>query len=303
MTYPAGYPLPSSTTSENAPTHEASRPVSPTKDLRSSPHLSARKLAGIRERLSPRDLEILATVARFRILTGEQLQRLFWPDGSPETRARLARHGLARLRNLGVIAPLARRVGGVRSGSQGLTYAVGIAGQRLLAGEGSTRRARYPHTPGERHLAHTLAIARVHVELMERARHGGSSEVLDYDPEPLCWRPYMAGFGVRQICKPDAYARIGAGEYILSWLLELDMATEALPTIERKARRHLDYHRSGEAKRTHGVSPRVVWIAPGEDRVQAIQRTLAALPPEAARLFVATTAEQAASVLTGEVQR
>lgn len=301
MSYPPGYPPASSTTSR-IPTAGAESPaVPPTKDRRSSPHISARQLAHIHEHLSPRDLEILIAVARFRVLSGRQLQRLFWPEGSAETRARLARHGLARLSRMGVLAPLARRVGGVRSGSQGLTVAVGIAGQRLLATEGSTRRARYPHTPGERHLAHTLAIASVYVELVERDRRG-ECELLAYDPEPACWRPYLAGFGVRQICKPDAYVRLGAGEYVRSWLLELDMATEALPTIERKARKHLEYHRSGEAKRTHRVAPRVAWITPDEHRAQAIQRVLENLPPKATQLFVVTTAGQTASVLTGEAQ-
>ncbi|MGD1056964.1 MAG: replication-relaxation family protein [Solirubrobacteraceae bacterium] len=302
MSYPAGYPIASSTSAGPTAAGVRFRRVPPTKDLRSSPHISARKLAGIRQRLSDRDLEILAAVARFRALSGEQLQRLFWPEGSPETRARLARHGLARLSRLSVISPLARRVGGVRSGSQGLTFALGIAGQRLLAAEGSTRRARYPHTPGERYLAHTLAVARVYVELVERSRQG-ACELLAYDPEPACWRPYLAGFGTRVVLKPDAYAKLGSGEYLYSWLLELDMASEALPTIERKARRHLDYHRSGEARRTHGVAPRVLWITPDEHRAQAIHRVLEALPPEAARLFVVTTAKQAVSVLTGEAQR
>lgn len=302
MTYPLGYPLASRATFQDTPSDAGSRPVPPTKDLRSYSHLSARKLARIRDRLSPRDLEILTAVARFRVLSGEQLQRLFWPDGSPETRARLARHGLARLRGLGVITPLARRVGGVRSGSQGLTFAVGVAGQRLLARSDSMRRARYPHTPGERHLAHTLAIARLYVELVERARRDSSTEVLAYDPEPLCWRPYIAGFGGRQICKPDASVRLGAGQYILSWLLELDMSTEALPTIERKARSHLDYHRSGEAKRTHGVSPRVAWIVPDQERAEAVQLALDRLPTEATRLFAVATADQATALLTNEAR-
>lgn len=307
MSYPAGYPLASSTGARPTAARVGSRRIPPTQDLRSSPHLSARKLASIRQRLSDRDLEILATVARFRVLSGELLQRLFWPEGSPETRARLARHGLARLSRLGVISPLARRVGGVRAGSQGLTFAVGIAGQRLLAGEGVTRRARYPHTPGERYLAHTLAVARVYIELVERSRQGqGGCELLAYDPEPRCWRPYPAGLGTRVVLKPDAFTKLGAGEsgdFLYSWLLELDMATEALPTIERKARKHLDYHRSGEARRTHGVSPRVLWITPDEHRAHAIHRALEALPADAARLFAVTTTEQAIGVLTGEVSR
>jgi hypothetical protein len=301
VTYPAGYPLASSATIEIAGSGGGFLAVSPTKDLRSSSRLSARRLARLRDRLSARDLEILASVARFRVLSGEQLQRLFWPDGTPATRTRLARHGLARLSTLGVISPLARRVGGVRAGSQGLTFAVGLAGQRLLApDDASKRRARGPYTPGARYLAHTLAVARIYVELVEAERRG-IADVLAFDPEPACWRGFMGPYMARMTVKPDAYLKLAVGDYEYSWLLELDMATEALSTIERKARRHLDYHRSGEARRTHGVSPRVLWIVPDEERATAIQHALDRLPADAHRLFAITITSTAAALLTNGV--
>jgi hypothetical protein len=288
VTYPLGYPLASSGIPKNAPGGGGSAPTRPTKDLRSCSRFSARQVARIGERLSARDREILATVARFRAMSGEQLQRLFWPDGTPATRARLARHGLARLSDLGVLAPLARRVGGVRAGSRGRCFAVGLAGQRLLAKEGSNRRARHPHTPGERYLAHTLAVAHIYVELMEAERQG-RADLLAFDPEPACWRTYLGPFGARLVLKPDAYVKLGIGDYEFSWLVELDLATEALTTIERKAQRHFDYHRSGEARRTHGVSPRVAWIVPDEQRAEALRLTLSRLPAETERLFVVST--------------
>jgi len=297
MTYPIGYPLASSGTRESARNSGGFLAVSPTQDLRSSSRLSVRKLADIRRRLSARDLAILALVARFRVLSGEQLQRLFWPNGTPQTRTRLARHGLARLSTLGVITPLARRVGGVRSGSQGLTFAVGLAGQRLLAPDASKRRARGPYTPGERYLAHTLAVAEIYVELVE-AEHAGIAELIAFEPEPACWRTYAGPYMTQLTLKPDAYLKLAVGDYEYSWLLELDMATEALTTIERKAHRHLDYHHSGEARRTHGVSPRVAWIAPNENRAAAIGQTLDRLPTEAARLFAITTTSTATALLT-----
>jgi hypothetical protein len=297
VTYPLGYPLASSRTRENARNGGDSQSICPTKDLRSSSHLSARKLAVIGDRLSPRDHEVLETVGRFRAMSGEQLQRLFWPQGSPQTRARLARHGLARLSELGVLTPLARRVGGVRAGSRGSCFAVGLAGQRLLNDGGSKRRARSPYTPGERYLAHTLAVAQIYVELVEAGRRG-AADLLAFESEPGCWRPYLGPFVARLVLKPDAYLKLGIGEYECSWLLELDMATEALTTIERKARRHLDYHRSGEARRSQGVSPRVAWIVPDEQRAGAVQRALDRLPAEATRLFAVAIGAGAVACLT-----
>ena len=44
-----------------------------------------------------------------------------------------ARRALQRLTKLGLLATLERRIGGVRSGSDGLIYRLGPAGQRLQA--------------------------------------------------------------------------------------------------------------------------------------------------------------------------
>ncbi len=302
MTYPLGYPLASSGTGETARNGGDFVSSSPTKDLRPSSRFSARKLSAIRDRLSARDLEVLGTVGRFRVMSGQQLQRLFWPGGSQQTRARLARHGLARLSELTVITPLARRIGGVRAGSRGLTFAVGLAGQRLLASGDATRRVRHPYTPGERYLAHTLAVAEIYVQLVEAERRG-MAELLAFDAEPACWRPYRGPYAARLMLKPDAALKLGLGDYEFSWLLELDMATEALTTIERKARRHLDYHRSGEARRTEEVSPRVAWIVPDQQRLDALQLVLERLPAEAGRLFTLATSAGAITLLTAGAER
>jgi protein involved in plasmid replication-relaxation len=293
VSYPPGYPLVSSRNPGTARTGGGSHRSSPTKDLRSYSRLSARQLAAIEARLSARDREILKAVGRFRAMSGEQLQRLFWPEGSPQTRARLARHGLARLTELEVLAPLARRIGGVRSGSAGRCFAVGLAGQRLLATEASTRRVRRPYTPGERFLAHTLAVCNLYVELV-----ASGVEVLAYDAEPDCWRPYLAAYGARAVCKPDAYFKLATTEYEYSWLVERDMATESLGTVERQARRHLDYHRSGVERRTRGVAPRVAWIVPDERRAEAVQAALDRLPAEAKKLFAVATSADAITLLT-----
>jgi hypothetical protein len=297
MTYPPEYPLASSGVLPAAPNGGRSRATGATKDspLSSSPpaRLSARKLAALDARLSVRDQEVMLLVRRFRVMSGAQLQRLFWPEGSPQTRARLARHGLSRLCDLGVLAPLARRVGGVRSGSSGRCFALGIA-----AGAQGHRQARSPYTPGERYLAHTLAVAELYVELVEGERWG-LAQLHTFDPEPACWRPYPGPWGSRRTLKPDAYCKVGAGEWAYSWLVERDMATESSVTIERKARRHLDYLQSGTELRARGVAPRVVWIVPDEQRAEVISAVLERLGGEARKLFVVAPAADALAALTG----
>jgi hypothetical protein len=295
---PLGSPLASSAGTQSAPTGGDSGPVTPTKDLRPSRRLSPQQLAVISQQLSQRDREALRLVSRFRVMSGAQLGRLLWPEGSPQTRGRLARRGLARLVRLDVLQPLARRVGGARAGSASTTFAVGRAGQYLLQSERpSKRRVRRAHTPGERYLAHTLAVAGLYVGLVE-AQRWGLVELTTFSPEPKCWRPYPGAFGAPLVLKPDAYLSLAIGEYEYSWLIEQDMATEAQTTIESKARRYHDYYRTGTEQAARGVFPRVLWIVPDPSRAEVVSETLTRLPTEAHRLFAVTAAADALALLT-----
>jgi hypothetical protein len=253
----------------------------------------------VAERLSQRDWEVLRLVARFRVMSGAQLARLLWPHGELGTRARLARRGLARLAALEVLERLPRRVGGVRAGSEGLVFALGRGGQRLLAREQrSGRRVRRAYAPGARYLAHALGVCELYVALIE-AQRGGLTELLAFDPEPACWRRYPGPYGAGFVAKPDAYVRLGVGEYELSWFVEVDMATEAQTTLAHKARRYVDLYRAGVEQSTRGVFPRVAWIAPDTARVEVIRAALGRLPNHH-ELFVVTSASEAASVLGTE---
>jgi hypothetical protein len=198
------------------------------------------------------------------------------------------------LARLGVLQPLSRRVGGERSGSASTTFAVGRAGQYLLK---SGRRVRAAHTPGARYLAHTLAVAQLYVDLVAVERQE-QAELVRFEPEPECWRPYMAGFGARQILKPDAFLKLARGDYEFSWFIEQDMATEALTTVKSKAARYHDYFRTGTEQSARGVFPRVVWTVPDERRAEAVRETLGQLPAPAHRLFVVATTADALALLT-----
>jgi len=116
----------------------------------------------IAEGLSDRDRAILADIARVRVLTGRQVERLHFARLEGAHRDRTRRRVLERLVDLGLLTPMERRIGGVRAGSAGLVFALGPAGQRLLALEavsGLNGRARQPGTPTDRFLAHNLAVA------------------------------------------------------------------------------------------------------------------------------------------------
>lgn len=296
---PVAGPLASSAGAQTAPSSGASAALTPTKDKRLYRRLSARQVEAISRQLSARDREALLLVSRFRVMSGAQLRSLLWPEGTPQTTARLARKALARLAGLDVLQPLARRVGGTRSGSASTTFALGRAGAYLLQSERpSKRRVRRAYTPGERYLAHRLAVAQLYVDLADAQHRGQQLEILAFDPEPTCWRPYAGAWGARLTLKPDAYLKLGIGEYICSWCIERDMATEAQTTIEGKARRYFDYYRTGTEQTAGGVFPRVLWIVPNTAHAERVRETLGRLPADAHRLFAVTTAAEAVALLT-----
>ncbi len=293
---PLAGPLASSGAARTTPNGADSGALAPTQDLRPRRRLSARQLATISEQLSPRDYEALRVVGRFRVMSGAQLQELLWDEVSPNARARVARRGLSRLVRLGVLEPLARRVGGERAGSASTTFAVGRAGQYLLK---SGRRVRAAYTPGARYLAHSLAVAQLYVELVTAEREQ-RAELEIFEPEPECWRPYMMGFGAQAVLKPDAFFKLAIGEYEFSWFVEQDMATESLATVNAKALRYHAYFRTGTEQAERGVFPRVLWIVPDAARAEAVREALAQLPAEAHRLFAVTTTAEALALLTRE---
>jgi hypothetical protein len=297
---PFGSPVGSSRTPENPRTETSSGALTPMKDPRPPGRVSRRLASEVAERLSPRDRELLTLVARLRVLTGGQLARLFWVEGKPDTRARLARKALSRLSELGVLEPLPRRIGGVRSGSSGLTFAVGRVGQRILATEQpSSRRIRRAYAPGLRYLAHALSVAELYVALTE-AQRWELLDLLAFDPEPICWRRYPGPYGAPLVAKPDAFLRLGVGALELSWCIEMDLATEAPVTLTRKAQVYIDLYRSGVVQATDGVFPRVAWIAPDEPRAVVIREALAGLPKHPG-LFVVTTTDDAVTELSTEM--
>lgn len=253
-------------------------------------YLTTKRLLDIDGRLTERDREIATTVARLRLVSGTQLERLFFAHGGmPASRARLARSALARLTELGLLAKLARTVGGVRGGSGAFVYETGPAGERLLAywrGEGIAR-ARTAHEPGQRFVAHSLAITETYVRLVEAVRDG-RIELLSFDTEPVAWRRYV-GLGAHEvILKPDAFVRIGVGEFEDSWFIEVDLATESSTVLRRQARAYLAYLQTGREQRAHGVFPRVLWTVPDRARGELLQRVIESLGGEAERLFTIT---------------
>ena len=298
---PVACPVASSGTPDKAAPGGDLREIRTPKDLSYQVPLSrvsSHHLDHIISQLTPTDSAAIALVARARLCSGAQLERLFWHQGAPASRARQARRTLARLVRWRLLDRLPRVIGGRRAGSRGFIYTLGPSGVRLLARQDG-RRVRRLSAPGDRYINHTLAVSDLYTELVA-AERAGQADLIAFDFEPGCWAQFPGAWGVTLTLKPDAHIKLGIGDYDYSWLIEIDMATESLPTIAGKSRRHLDYHRSGTAQRTIGVAPRVLWITPDAKRAEAIEAVLRRMPDEAPKLFAVTTEPQAVSFLTSE---
>jgi hypothetical protein len=246
----------------------------------------------VRERMSSRDWQIVQEVNRVRIASGDQLERLCFV-GVREGRSRTATRSrtLSRLVRWRVLVPVGRRIGGRERGSTAQVYALDAAGQRLLADDqlaaGEAVRVRRPGPPGERSLRHLLAVAELYTQLVEQARSTGL-ELVAFKAEPAAHWP--DGRGGR--LKPDAYAilaRPGARDH---WWIEVDLATESLPTVRAKLQAYLDFQRRGE-RGPEDVTPWVLVATSTERRRDAIRAMVRRLPGTDRLITVVTCAEAA----------
>ncbi len=261
-------------------------------------YLTTARLEQLAEALSDRDREVLRFVHDSRFATGHQLVRRFWQTSDQASAgARAGRRALKRLVDLRVLSTLPRRIGGIRTGSQGLVYAVGRAGVRLLAVRGVSG-ARI-EVPGTLHLAHTLATTELTVRLAE-ADSVGDLEVINAQREPACWRSFPGLGGARRVLKPDLFVRLGAGALEDRWMCEVDLGSESGRTLARKAAVYREHYLSGREQHEHGVYPRVLWTAPDQERAAQIDSVLDTQPTEVRRLCSVRVFDEVIAFLASE---
>jgi hypothetical protein len=195
-------------------------------------------------------------INRLRIASGDQLERLCFAEmAAGRSRTVTRSRVLARLVNWRVLIPVGRRIGGRAKGSTVQVFALDSVGQRLIRqqqlADAGRVRVRRPGPPGQRSLHHSLAVTQLYVELSEQARTPGR-KLADFQTEPGAHWPNSVGGWL----KPDAYAvleRPGARDH---WWIEVDMATESLPTIRAKIQTYLDFWQRG----AHGPDDLTPWV-------------------------------------------
>ncbi|MGW4059714.1 replication-relaxation family protein [Amycolatopsis sp. NPDC004747] len=259
-----------------------------------SGHGRARRIAG---RLTARDLAILESLWRLRLLTGSMIARLHVTAATPATRGRKTRAVMQRLTSFGLVVPLQRRIGGVRAGSGGLIFGLSGLGHAVLdLGTGGVGRRRL-REPSPMFQDHLLAVAELYTQLVEAAR-AGQSELLEFTAEPTCWRYFTGLAGETIALKPDAFVRLVTGGYELSAFVEVDLATENLTRIAVKLGLYVRYWHDGAEQHRHGVFPRVWWLVPDADRRDALTRQVLRLPDDEQALFAVGLLAEATDHLT-----
>lgn len=248
--------------------------------------------------LSDRDRSILVDVARFRVLTGDHLTRLHFHDLASGSRERTRRRVMARLVEHRLTATLGRTVGGARAGSSGHIFSLGLIGQRALPLLGAApdaadlaRRPRAPWTPGTMFLAHALDISGLYVSLREQER-ADRMRLAHYSAEPMSWHPDLRGGFI----KPDAYVRVQHGDLEDVWWVEVDRATESIPTIKKKLITYFDFARAGGVG-PDGIMPRVLITVPHDHRLAAVRDLVGRLPSPAIHLIITVRHDRAADFM------
>lgn len=241
----------------------------------------------------PRAGCLTGRVARVNVATGSQIQGLHYEASGAGQRQ--ARADLSRLVGWDVLSRLGRTIGGVRAGSAGWVYSLGIVGQRLAYP--SRQRFRPPWTPQPNHLRHALAVTELYVELALSQSDPWS--LTRFDAEPECWRWFSSAGGVRAAVKPDAFVIVQGDDVEGRLFVEMDCGTESMPRIAEKAKTYVRYWQSGREHAAEGIFPQVLWVAPASRRMEQITGELSRLPAEHWRLFTVTTAERAASWIIG----
>jgi hypothetical protein len=234
-------------------------------------------------KLSPRDREIVEMVEDLRLVTGNQIMRVFWGEASSADQ-RAGRRTLARLVQWRVIARLERRVGGLGRGSESWTYALDVAGQRLVAARSGARRPRLPRPAMWRHC---LAGTEAYTLLVENLKDGKRS-LGQWQGEPACWRRLPGEIGQELLLKPDAFVVVQGPGYSDLFFIEIDTGSQSRTVIRAKLEAYRRYAASGVEQSTQqGVFPQVVFITTNEDRVELLQDVIGRSQSVAARAMFA----------------
>ena len=263
--------------------------------------MTGQLIARIEAHLDIRDRAVLADLERFRVLDTRQIQRLHFADHATGlAAARACNRTLLRLRAYQLIAPLDRRIGGVRRGSASYIWQLAATGERFLRHtRGQAHRRRFTE-PSPYFVNHTLAVADIAIAIIETEHQVASFTVEAIGTEPSNWRSYLGKGGEPRWLKPDLHVITSttAGEgadsagYEEHAFLEIDLGTEHLPRIQAKCQMYAAYATTGAYQAEHGLFPLVVWLSADPARRRALRAAIAGTRGLPQELFTVASPDQ-----------
>lgn len=220
---------------------------------------------------SPTETSIINCLGLFRYAYGSQLQRLFFRHGSSLAMTRARNRTLRKLVDLKVLYRYPRaRLPGKQHGSTEHVYTLAAAGQRLHA---KTQNHPYSFRSLDRtttHIAHTLAITELHVQLSELATQN-TLQLISSLPEPYSYRQY----GIGKVIKPD-YATVyrvrhNGRLFEHAWVIEVERTRQREAATIAKLRAYEDYF---EQLASDSLMPRVLFLCFTQSHTAHLQRLL-----------------------------
>lgn len=263
------------------------RPNAPRRRLLPSRHPRSRAdktlIAGLAERLTPRDAEILDAVWEHRVLTTDQLTAIFFPS------IHRARH---RLLDLYELRALDRFRPWAPTGSRPWHWILGPTGAHHLAAQRGITLAELRYRPDaagaiafSSRLTHQVGVNEFFAQLHATARRqADGARVAEWWPERRC----LALWG--DLARPDAFGRWAepspTGQpATIDFFLEHDTGTEPLSRVLAK----LDGY-AALAEATGITTPVLFWL-PNPAREANLRKALATPDvPVATAVHTATTA-------------
>lgn len=235
-------------------------------------------------KITSRDLDILLAIYRFRFMTRQLVEWVFFLRGEPDFDGRSSASGrrLQALHDAGYVERLVLPML-PGAGRAPLVYALSSRGTSAVAGCLDIDRAKVDWVPAHNRatpffMEHTLAIARLWASLVAALR-GSDVEIKRWIGEAELRRfntrveehPSYRWLPVR----PDGYFELWwPDNSVLPCFVEVDMGTETNARIYWKMRAYLTYRRDGFQQDYNRPPFKVLVVTSGDRRLDNLRRTV-----------------------------
>jgi len=244
--------------------------------------------------LQPRDREIMVGLYAFRLLTSQQILRLFDFGCTRRVNSRLRKlydhHYLSR-----TFLPTVR-------GSGKSIYYLGPQGVAVVAEELGVdsvlikKKAKKISQLRELFLAHALQLNELRITFSHAIHDHPEMSLESWIGESECGQEYSVySYGRKMVRKfrPDGYFRFWSLGKLHSFFIELDRSTMSQARFKSKVQTYLEFARLGFYRERFGVKFfRVLVITLTAERLANIKRTVEAVTD---RIFLFTTLDQITS--------